>query len=57
MSTGMKRLFPDGSLRNVLTFEQLQGAWLIEMAELSGLRKADIEAIKHFISKQEDRKG
>jgi putative DNA primase/helicase len=35
-------------------FEQLQGAWLIEMAELSGLRKADIEAIKHFISKQED---
>lgn len=36
------------------SFEQLQGAWLIEMAELSGLRKADIEAIKHFISKQED---
>lgn len=35
-------------------FEQLQGAWLIEMAELSGLRKADIEAIKHFITKQED---
>lgn len=35
-------------------FEQLQGAWLIEMAELSGLRKADIEATKHFISKQED---
>ena len=35
-------------------FEQLQGAWLIEMAELSGLRKAEVETIKHFISKQED---
>lgn len=35
-------------------FEQLQGAWIIEMAELSGLRKAEVEAIKHYISKQED---
>jgi len=35
-------------------FEQLQGAWLIEMAELSGLRKAEVESIKHFITKQED---
>src|SRR5690606_16420965 len=34
--------------------EQIQGAWLIEMAELSGLRKVEVEAVKHFISKQED---
>lgn len=34
--------------------EQIQGAWVIEMAELSGLRKAEVEATKHFISKQED---
>lgn len=34
--------------------EQIQGAWIIEMAELSGLRKADVETTKHFISKQED---
>lgn len=34
--------------------EQIQGAWIIEMAELSGLRKAEVETIKHFISKQED---
>jgi predicted P-loop ATPase len=34
--------------------EQIQGAWLIEMAELAGLRKAEVEAVKHFISKQED---
>lgn len=34
--------------------EQLHGAWLIEMAELAGLKKAEVESIKHFISKQED---
>lgn len=34
--------------------EQVQGAWIIEMAELAGLRKADIEAVKHFISKRVD---
>lgn len=36
------------------SFEQLQGAWLIEMAELSGLKKAEVETIKQFISKCED---
>lgn len=35
-------------------YEQLQGAWVIEMAELKGLRKAEVEAVKHFITKQED---
>ncbi len=35
-------------------FEQLQGAWLMEIAEMSGFRKADAEAIKHYISKQVD---
>jgi hypothetical protein len=35
-------------------FEQLQGAWVMEMAELSGLRKSEIEATKHFLTKQED---
>ena len=34
--------------------EQIQGAWLIEIAELSGFRKAEVESIKHFMSKQED---
>lgn len=34
--------------------EQIQGAWIIEIAELAGLRKAEVESIKHFISKQED---
>lgn len=35
-------------------FEALQGKWLIEMAELSATKKAEVEAIKHFISKQTD---
>lgn len=35
-------------------FEQVRGAWLIEMAELSGLKKAEVETIKQFISKCED---
>jgi putative DNA primase/helicase len=37
------------------SFEQLQGAWIIEIPELSGFRKAESEAIKHYISKREDR--
>ncbi len=36
------------------SFEQLKGAWIIEMAELSRLYKKDIEAVKHFITKQSD---
>lgn len=35
-------------------FEQIQGAWIIEIAELAGLRKSEVETIKHFIAKQED---
>ena len=42
------------SVQGKEALEQIQGSWLIEMAELSGLRKAEAEAIKHFISKQED---
>lgn len=36
------------------SFEQIQGAWLVEIAELSGLKKAEVEVIKHYISKRED---
>jgi len=36
-------------------YEALQGVWLMEMAELAATRKAEVEAIKHFISKQIDR--
>lgn len=36
------------------SFEQLQGAWIMEIAELAALRKAEVETIKHYVSKQED---
>lgn len=35
-------------------FEQLQGTWILEMGELSAMKKAEVEAIKHFLSKQVD---
>ncbi len=34
--------------------EQIQGFWIIELAELSAVRKAEAEQIKHFITKRED---
>ncbi len=37
------------------SFEQLQGVWLVEIAELSALAKAEVEKIKHFITKRDDR--
>ncbi|MBS1988739.1 hypothetical protein JST56_07175 [Candidatus Dependentiae bacterium] len=44
-----------GSIQGKEAFEQIQGVWLVEIGELAGLRKADLETVKHFISKQEDR--
>ncbi len=35
--------------------EQLQGSWLVEVGELSGLPKAEIESAISFLSKREDR--
>jgi len=36
-------------------YEIIQGVWILEMAELAGLKKAETEQIKHFISKTDDR--
>jgi putative DNA primase/helicase len=36
-------------------FEQVQGVWIVEIAELAGFKKAEMETIKHFISKRDDR--
>ena len=35
-------------------FEQLRGIWLVEIAELAGFKRSDVETIKNFISKTED---
>ena len=36
-------------------YEQVLGVWLVEVGELAGMRKAEAETIKLFISKQVDR--
>ena len=35
-------------------YEQLQGFWIIEIAELSALKRNEVEAVKHFTAKSED---
>lgn len=42
------------TLQGKEAYEQLQGAWIIEMAELSALKKSESESIKQFISKCDD---
>lgn len=36
-------------------YEQVLGVWLVEVGELAGMRKAEAETIKLYISKQSDR--
>lgn len=36
------------------SFEQLQGAWILEIAELAGLKRSEVENVKHYISKCAD---
>lgn len=34
--------------------EKLQGYWILEIGELAGIRKAEVEAVKSFLSRQKD---
>ena len=43
------------TLQGKESYEQLLGVWLIEISELSALRKFEVEQIKMYISKQTDR--
>lgn len=36
-------------------YEQIQGSWILELGELAALRKADVEAVKRFVSAQSDK--
>lgn len=40
--------------RDKTAAEKLQGFWLMEVGELAGLRKTDVETLKAFISRQDD---
>lgn len=59
-STFLKKLgkgwFSDSlsSMDGTRAFEQLQGNWVIEVAELSAMRKSEVEMVKNFITKTED---
>jgi predicted P-loop ATPase len=35
--------------------EKLQGYWILEISELAGLKRADIETVKSFISRENDK--
>ena len=35
-------------------YEQIQGFWIIEVAELAAMKRMEVEAIKHFTAKSED---
>lgn len=35
-------------------YESLQGVWIVELQELAGLKRSEVEAVKAFISKSED---
>jgi predicted P-loop ATPase len=34
--------------------EQLQGVWIVEIGEMTGMKKADVEAVKSFVSRTSD---
>lgn len=36
------------------SYEALRGVWICEIAEMTATKKADVEAVKQYISKQED---
>jgi putative DNA primase/helicase len=44
-----------GSLQNKDAMENIQGVWIMEIGELAGFKKQEIETIKLFVAKQEDR--
>lgn len=51
-----KEWFSDSlyTLNGKEAYEQLQGKWLIEMGEMAATKRAELEQIKQFISKQSD---
>lgn len=52
-----KRWFSDSftTVQGKEAFEQLQGNWIIEIAELSAFKKSEVEQIKQFLSKKFDK--
>jgi predicted P-loop ATPase len=59
-STLIKKLGGDwysdsfGNIQNKEAMENIQGVWIMELGELAGLKKVEVESIKHFITKKDD---
>lgn len=43
-----------GRLDTKEAMENIQGVWIMEAGELAGLKRAEVEVVKHFFSKQYD---
>lgn len=44
-----------GNIQTKEAYEAIQGVWIMEIAEMAGFKKAEAEAVKHFVSKTEDK--
>lgn len=42
------------TMEGKLGMEQLRGAWLIELGELSSIKRSDVEQVKSYITRQDD---
>lgn len=44
-----------GDMRDKAAAEKLQGYWLLELGELAGIKKTDVETVKSFVSRTDDK--
>ena len=44
-----------GDMKDKAAPEKLQGQWILELGELAGLKKVDVETVKAFITRQDDK--
>ncbi len=44
-----------GDMKDKAAPEKLQGQWLLELGELAGLKKVDVETVKAFVTRQDDK--
>lgn len=55
---GMER-FSDSlsiaDMRDKTAAEKLQGYWILEISEMNGIKKTDVETVKSFVSRQDDK--
>ena len=44
-----------GDMKDKAAAEKLQGYWILELGELAGIRKVDVETVKSFITRVDDK--